>query len=79
MHNLDNKLCPLINKTCLLNGCTFFNVRLDGCEISIMNYNLYQLKEHIRAQINRANGVPDVKSFNGFESENGPRFPGPTR
>lgn len=51
MHNLNEKTCPLMGKTCLMNGCTFFNERLDGCEISIMNYNLYQLKEHLRAQL----------------------------
>lgn len=51
MHNLNEKTCPLMGKTCLLNGCTFFNERIEGCEISIMNYNLYQLKEHIRAQL----------------------------
>ena len=54
MHNLNDKTCPLINKTCLLNGCTLFNERLDGCEISIMNYNLYLLKERIRAQLAHA-------------------------
>jgi len=57
MHNLTEKTCPLIGKTCLLNGCTFFNERLDGCEISIMNYNLYQLKEHLRAQLAQASEV----------------------
>jgi hypothetical protein len=51
MHNLTEKTCPLIGKTCLLNGCTFFSEKLDGCEITILNYNLYQLKEHIRAQL----------------------------
>jgi hypothetical protein len=37
-----------------LNGCTFFSEKLDGCEISILNYNLYQVKEHIRAQLAHA-------------------------
>jgi hypothetical protein len=44
-------MCPLLSKTCLLNGCTFFSEKLDGCEISILNYNLYMLKQHIRAQL----------------------------
>ena len=54
MHNLNDKMCPFSGKTCVLNGCTMFNERLEGCEISIMNYNLYQLKEHIRAQLAHA-------------------------
>ena len=49
MNNLSEKMCPLIGKECLLKGCAFFNAMLDGCEIGIMTYNLYQLKEHIRA------------------------------
>ncbi|WP_054688840.1 hypothetical protein [Desulfosarcina cetonica] len=48
MHNLTDKMCPLMGKTCLLNGCTFFNEILDACEIGILSYNLYQLKEKIR-------------------------------
>ena len=48
MHNLTDKTCPLIGNACLLKGCTLFNERLDGCEISILNYNLYQVKEHTR-------------------------------
>ena len=30
MHNLNDKMCPLMGKVCLLNGCTMFNERLDG-------------------------------------------------
>jgi len=79
MHNLDNKLCPLLNKNCLLKGCAFFNTRLDGCEVSIMNYNLYQLKEHIRAQLNRNNGTPEGRPASDYESQGGPRYPRPVR
>ena len=75
MHNLTDKTCPLMGSTCLLNGCTFFNVRLDGCEFSILNYNLYQLKEHIRAQLNRADGVPESRPVSDFEKPTGSRFP----
>ena len=79
MHNLNDKMCPLMGKVCLLNGCTMFNERLDGCEISIMNYNLYQLKEHIRAQLNRNNGVSESRPASNYEVQNGPRFPQPNR
>ena len=79
MHNLNDKMCPLMGKVCLLKGCTFFNTRLDGCEISIMNYNLYQLKEHIRAQLNRNNGIPESRPANDYQALNSNRFPQPTR
>ena len=79
MHNLTDKTCPLVGKTCLLNGCTFFNARLDGCEISILNYNLYQLKEHIRAQLNSATGMPESKPADDYEKPMGSRFPRPVR
>ncbi len=51
MHNLTDKTYPLIGNTCLLKGCTMFSERLDGCEISIMNYNLYQVKEHMAGPV----------------------------
>lgn len=54
MHNLSEKMCPLMGKSCLLQGCTLFSEKLDGCEIKILNYNLYQVKEHIRAQLAQA-------------------------
>ena len=79
MHNLTYKICPLMGKTCLLGGCTFFNIRLDGCEIGIMNYNLYQVKEKIRALIDRINGVPAFGPASDYESPKGSRFPQPVR
>jgi len=75
MHNLTEKTCPLIGKTCLLNGCTLFNERLDGCEISIMNYNLYQMKEHIRAQLNQAGGVPESRPASDYPAQNSRAYP----
>ena len=79
MNNLSDKMCPLIGKECLLKGCAFFNSMLDGCEIGIMTYNLYQLKEHIRAQLRRANGVPDAKPAGDDKNLSGPRFPRPAQ
>ena len=75
MHNLNDKTCPLLNSTCLLKGCTFFNQRLEGCEISIMTYNLYVLKEQIKAQMNRNNGVPDARPMSELDQNNDPRYP----
>jgi hypothetical protein len=79
MRNLTEKTCPLIGKTCLLNGCSLFNERLDGCEISIMNYNLYQLKEHIRALLNKMSGLPVSGPAVEYEKPAGPRFSRPSR
>jgi hypothetical protein len=79
MHNLDDKICPLIGKVCLLKGCTFFNVRLDGCEIGILNYNLYQLKHHIQAQLEQAKGDQKSRPKSDYQALNGTRFPQPIR
>ena len=79
MNNLSENLCPSISKECLLKGCTFFNSMLGGCEISILTYNLYQLKEHIRAQLRRANGVLDAKPARDDEKPACPRFPRPAQ
>ena len=79
MHNLTDKMCPLMGKTCLLKGCTMFNERLDGCEISILNYNLYQVKEHIRAWLNQVGGGTDFGPTGDTVTPNGSRFPRPMR
>jgi len=76
MNKIEGKHCPLTNQPCLLNGCTFFNERLDGCEISIMNYNLYLLKEHIRAQLAQASEVGQPFSP---ASSTGRSYPRPVR
>ncbi|MFH1982954.1 MAG: hypothetical protein ABIL58_14020 [Pseudomonadota bacterium] len=79
MHNLTGKICPLINQQCLLTGCTMFNERLENCEVSLLTFNLYQLKEHIRAQLNRNTGVPDGIPMSEMEPTKGPRYPRPSR
>ena len=79
MHNLNGKICPLIGKVCVLKGCAFFNVRLDGCEISILNYNLYQLKQHIHEQLNHLNGVPETREVGNFSMTEQPRFAQPMK
>jgi hypothetical protein len=49
MSNLSERFCPLMNKLCPEISCTLFNEKLDVCEIRILNYNLYKLKESIRS------------------------------
>jgi hypothetical protein len=79
MHNLNDKICPLLGKACLLNGCTFFSERLEGCEITIMNYNLYQLKEHIRAQLAQARDTGQAIPPTYPKSPDGGVYPRPVR
>jgi hypothetical protein len=49
MSNLSERFCPLMNKLCPEISCMLFNEKLDVCEIRILNYNLYKLKESIRS------------------------------
>jgi hypothetical protein len=79
MHNLNDKICPLLGKPCFLNGCTFFSERLEGCEITIMNYNLYQLKEHIRAQLAQARDTGQAIPQAYPKSPGGGVYPRPVR
>jgi len=79
MNKNEGKHCPLANQTCMLNGCTFFNELLDGCEISIINYNLYQLKQHIRAWINKMRGDSGSGPAIEYEKPSGSRFSRPSR
>ena len=79
MHTLTDKNCPLFRQTCLLNGCTFFSERLDGCEISIMNYNLYQLKEHIRALLDQVQLLGQPARPEMPATPNGRKYPRPIR
>lgn len=80
MHNLTGKLCPLLNQQCLLNGCTLFNEIVDACGISVLSYNLYQLKEQIRAQRNENSGAPaDNLPGISVPVSNSPAYPRPTR
>ena len=79
MHKLEGKICPLINNRCLLKGCALFSERLDGCEISIMNYNLYVLKEQIRAQLNLEKAEPVQGAGKGAGGYKPARYPRPAR
>ena len=78
MNKNEGKHCPLTNQLCLIDQCVFHNRILGGCEISIMNYNLYQLKK----SINELLGKFKVKSSGPAIDpgiSNGPNFPRPTQ
>jgi hypothetical protein len=71
MNKNEGKHCPLTNQLCLIDQCVFHNHILDGCEISIMNYNLYQLKK----SINELLGKFKVKSSDPAIDPAGPVSP----
>ncbi len=79
MHSLEGKKCPFYNQECLMTGCTFFNEMLQNCEVSVLNFNLYQLKEQIKAQLNRNNGIPEGIPLSEVDPTKGPRYPRPAR
>jgi hypothetical protein len=39
------KLCPLLDRKCLKQGCEIYNDTLDRCDVSLIAYNLYRLSE----------------------------------
>lgn len=79
MHNLTEKTCPLMGQSCLLNRCTMFNEILENCEISILSYNMYQLKGHIQALNRKFDGVPESVPASDLEKPAVNRFPRPMR
>jgi hypothetical protein len=42
------RICPFLDRDCLKQGCEIYNETLDRCEIGLVVYNLYQLKEKIK-------------------------------
>jgi hypothetical protein len=79
MNKIEGKHCPLTNQPCLMNGCTFFNERLDNCEISLLNYNLYQLKEHIKDLPTQTSEVGQPFPPGSPASSTGSSYPRPIR
>ena len=80
MNNKEGKLCPLINQVCLLDRCAMFSQKLNECEISVMNYNLWQLKEHIRTMNKMNIEVPQTaQTATNPPSPPGSTFPRPVR
>jgi hypothetical protein len=42
------RICPFLDRDCLKQGCEIHNETLDRCEIGLVVYNLYQLKETLK-------------------------------
>jgi len=41
----QTKICPLIDRECLKQGCELYSEMLNRCDISLLVYNLYRLGE----------------------------------
>ena len=41
------KMCPLLNETCLENDCALFNEKFGRCDIGLLAFNLYRFSEAI--------------------------------
>ena len=45
------KTCPLLDEKCLKAECEIYNKLLDRCEIGLIAYNLYQLTDVMKQQL----------------------------
>ena len=49
-HFDENKQCPFFQKKCLKNKCKIYYEQLDHCEICLLAYNLFKLKEILESK-----------------------------
>jgi hypothetical protein len=47
MSRLENKKCPFFKKDCYLDGCSFYDQKLDNCAITLVYINLYKLDKSL--------------------------------
>ena len=47
------KICPMLDKPCLKNGCQIYNNRLDNCEIYVLSYNLFKLSKQLEKEVSQ--------------------------
>ena len=45
-----NKTCPFLADKCIKAECMIYNEKLDRCEVSLLNYNIYLLTTAIKQQ-----------------------------
>ena len=48
---MKNTKCPFLDENCVKENCELYNTVLDRCELSLLNYNLFQLMTVMRQQI----------------------------
>ena len=80
MHNLDDKICPLIGKTCLLEGMHFF--QCTPRRVRDRHHQLQPVSAETKdtgLQLKQTNGVPELGPASDYKAQNGRRFPQPNR
>ncbi len=45
----ETKTCPLLKEPCYKNSCSLYNERLSNCEISLLNYNIYNFIKELKS------------------------------
>jgi len=53
--NMKTTLCPFLEENCLKLKCEIYNTVLDRCEIGLLGYNLYQLTNVMKQQLEAEN------------------------
>ena len=53
--NMETTLCPFLDETCVKENCAIYNSLLDRCEIGLLGYNLYQLTNVMKQQLEAEN------------------------
>ena len=48
---MELKMCPFLEESCLKLKCEIYNTVLDRCEIGLLGYNLYQLTNVMKLQL----------------------------
>ena len=54
------KICPLIDRECLKQGCELYSEMLNRCEISLLVYNLYRLGEFEKLRLSDKDTAPAI-------------------
>ena len=49
--DVKTTLCPFLEENCLKLKCEIYNTVLDRCEIGLLGYNLYQLTNVMKQQL----------------------------
>jgi hypothetical protein len=49
--DMKTTLCPFLEENCLKLKCEIYNTVLDRCEIGLLGYNLYQLTNVMKQQL----------------------------
>ena len=52
---MKTTLCPFLEENCLKLKCEIYNTVLDRCEIGLLGYNLYQLTNVMKQQLEAEN------------------------